>query len=96
MQFKKQKEPTGLESAIDEILSEMCGFTSDSDEYATMVEQLVKLHTLKEAEKPQKASRDATLIVVGNLVAIVLILTYEKNNIITTKALQFLLRKGAF
>lgn len=96
MQFKKQKNPTGLESAIAEVLSEMQGFTSDSDEYAVMIDQLVKLHAMKEAEKPPKVSKDTVLVVASNLVGIVLILSYEKTNIITTKALQFLLKKGAF
>lgn len=94
--LRKKQEPTGLEAAIDEVLREMKGFESDSDTYAVMIDQLVKLHAMKEAEKPPKVSRDTILIVAGNLVGIVLILSYEKTNVLTTKALQFLLKKGTF
>ena len=50
MLFMKPKEPTGLDNAIAEVLRDMKGFTSDADEYAAMVEQLVKLHAMKENE----------------------------------------------
>ena len=96
MLFKKQKDPTGLDVAITEVFSDMKGFTSDADEYSAMVDQLVKLHTLKECEKPQGVSKDTLLIVAGNLLGIVLILSYEKTNVITTRALQFMLKKGTF
>jgi hypothetical protein len=96
MLFRKPKKPTGLDEAINEVLSEMKGFTSDADEYSTMVEQLVKLYSLQTCEKPQGISKDTMLIVAGNLLGIVMILSYEKTNVITTKALQFMLKKGAF
>ena len=96
MPLKKQNEPSGLDNAITDVLSEMKGFTADADEYSKMVEQLVKLHALKEAEKPCRVSKDTVLIVVGNLVGIAMILSYEKTNVITTKALQFMLKKGVF
>lgn len=96
MLFKKQKNPSGLDSAITDVLSDMKGFTSDAAEYSAMVDQLVKLHSLKECEKPQGISKDTLLIVAGNLIGIVMILSYEKTNVITTRALQFMLKKGTF
>lgn len=96
MLFIKQKEPTGLDLAIAEVLSDMKGFTSDADEYSAMVEQLVKLHAMKECEKPNGVSKDTVLIVAGNLLGIVMILSFERTNVITTRALQFMLKKGAF
>lgn len=92
MPLNKPKEPSGLDIAIADVLSEMKGFTADADEYAAMVEQLVKLHALKEAEKPQRVSKDTLLIVVGNIVGIALILSHEKTSVITTRALQFMLK----
>ena len=96
MLFKKQKTTSGLDLAIAEVLSEMKGFSSDADEYAIMVDQLVKLQTLKDSEKPQGISKDTLVIVLGNLLGIVMILSYEKTNVITTRALQFMLKKGTF
>ena len=96
MLFIKPKEPTGLDNAIAEVLSDMKGFTSDADEYAAMVEQLVKLHAMKESEKPSSVSKDTVLIVVGNLLGIVMILSFERTNVITTRALQFMLKRSSF
>ncbi len=96
MLFAKQKSPTGLDEAIAEVLSDMKGFTSDAPEYCAMTDQLVKLHSLQACEKPQRISKDTLAIVVGNLVGIVMILSYEKTNVITTRALQFMLRKATF
>jgi len=53
-------------------------------------------HSLEEYDKLAKnnwkVSPDTLLVVAGNLLGIVLILTYEKANIITTKALNFILK----
>ena len=94
MPLKKQKKLSGLDDAINDVLSELKGFTSDSEEYAAMVDQLVKLHAMKECEKPQNVSMDTLMIVAGNLLGIAMILSYERTNVITTKAVHFLLRKG--
>lgn len=52
--------------------------------------------SLEEYEKLSKSdwkvSPDTLLVVAGNLLGIVLILTYEKGNIITTKAINFILK----
>lgn len=96
MAFKKQKELSKLDVAIADVLSDMRGFTSDADEYSTMVEQLVKLHALKEAETPKKLDKDTILIVAGNLVGIAMILSFEKTHVITTKAIQFMLKPRMF
>lgn len=96
MAFKKQKELSKLDVAIADVLSDMRGFTSDADEYSAMVEQLVKLHALKEAETPKKLDKDTILIVAGNLVGIAMILSFEKTHVITTKAIQFMLKPKMF
>ena len=91
-QRKKPIEKSELEQAISEVLFEMHGFGSESDEYAQQVDQLVKLHALKECEVPQRVSKDTMLIVAGNIVGILLILTYERANVVTSKALNFLFK----
>lgn len=91
MILKKSKpEKSGLDEAIDEVLREMKGFTSDQDEYALMVAQLTKLHALKVNEKPDCLSKDTMAIVIGNLLAVGIIVGYERTNIISSKALTLL------
>lgn len=91
-QRKKPTEKSELEQAISEVLFEMHGFGSESDEYAQQVDQLVKLHSLKECERRQPVSRDTLLLVGGNIVGILLILSYERANVVTSKALSFLFK----
>ena len=77
-----------LEAAIAQVLSEMESLTADSPEYAKMVDQLTKLYSLK-PKKAQGFSKDTLLTVGANLAGIVLILSFEKTGVITTKALSF-------
>jgi len=89
---KQKTERSGLDKAIDNVLSEMQGFTVDSDEYAKMTDQLVKLYAIKNAECSERVSRDTLLIVAGNIFGIALIIGYERSNILTSKALNFLVK----
>lgn len=86
------KESSGLEKAIDTVFSEMSGHSTDSPEYAKMVEQLSKLYSLKEIDSPKRVSPDTLAIVAGNLLGIVLIVGHERAHVVTSKALTFLLK----
>jgi len=87
---KKPTEKSGLEIAIDEVLSDMKGFTSDQDEYAVMVDQLVKLHALKIAERSTQFCTEAVVAAIGNVISVVLILEYERLHVVTSKAVLFI------
>jgi len=81
---------TELENAIDRLLTHMTKFDPDSDEFEKMTDQVVKLHTLKEAEKPESLSIDAKATIFANLAGILLILNHERAGIVTSKALSFI------
>lgn len=89
---KNPTEMSGLDRAIDNVLFEMRGYTAESDEYTTMVDQLTKLYALKEHENPCRVSPDTLAIVVGNIIGIVLIVGHERAHIVTSKALNFVLK----
>jgi hypothetical protein len=90
MSLKKPREQTKLEKAIDDILIELSELSSQTDEYAAMVEQLVKLHKMKEDEKPSRVSQDTVATIAAHLAGILLIVGYERTNVVTTKALAFM------
>lgn len=128
MQSNVPSELSGLEEAINGVLSEMAGYSSDSDEYKKMVDQLVKLYKLqeiendfylkkleeervqlasnaermqaalehelkeKEFEKSRRVSPDTLAIIAANVVGILLIIGYERANVVTSKALGFILK----
>jgi hypothetical protein len=83
-------ETSGLEKAIDEVYSEMARHSSDDDEYAKMVDQLSKLYSLRET--PQRVSPDTLAIVIGNLIGIILIVGHERLHVVTSKALNFVMK----
>ena len=86
------KKKSKLENAIDSILDDMSKFDANSDEYSDMATNLEKLLKAKSYEEQKNISPDTIALVAANLIGIVLILKHEKVDIITSKALGFVLR----
>lgn len=89
---KKVQLSASLQDVIDALLEEMLDAGIDSEQYPKMLDQLTKLYKLKEIETPKRVSKDTWILVAGNLVGIILILTHERANVITSKALGFVQR----
>jgi len=85
-------EPTALDHIIDDLLTDMQAYPRDSDEYAKMAAQFVKLYPLKDAERPKTISPDVLATVAANLLGIAAILYHERAGIVTSKALGFVLK----
>jgi hypothetical protein len=92
MLIRRTEHETRLEKAIDDILVQMSTISADNKEYSAMCDQLVKLYELKKIDLPQQVSPDTLVIVAGNLLGILLIVNYEKMEIMTSKALSLVLR----
>ncbi len=88
---KKMNEPTGLEKAIDSVLSEMEALNSDDAEYAKMVDQLEKLYKIRN-NNTNRVSPDTLAIIAGNIAGILLIIHHEKANVVTSKAMSFVMK----
>jgi hypothetical protein len=89
---KKHPEPSGLDRVIDEHINEMLAVNLDSKDYPVLLERLAKLYKLKETDAPKRVSADTVAIVAGNLIGILLILHYERLNVIGSKALSFVMK----
>ena len=85
-------EKTVLDHVIDDLMLAMADEPSDSEEYAKMVAQFVKLYPLKDAERPKTISPDVLATVGANLLGIAAILYHERAGIVTSKALGFVLK----
>lgn len=91
--FKKTThEKTGLETVIDELLNDMSFVSKETDEYSKMVDQLVKLYSLKETDSKRRISPDTLATVTANLAGIILIVGHERAHVVTSKALGFVLK----
>ena len=90
--MSKMDKRSNLEKEIDNVLGRMSELDPDSKEYSAMASNLERLFSAKSKEKDRKISPDTLAVIAGNLLGIGLILTYEKLNVITTKALGFVIK----
>jgi hypothetical protein len=88
--WNQSHEKTGLEKARDEALSELSGFTAETEAYMKIVTRVETLSKLIALEKAEKLSPNTIAIVLGNAVIALVVVAYESKNVVTTKALQFM------
>lgn len=90
--FNKNKNKSlELDEAIERVHNRMQYVEVESEEYATLLQRLDKLHSIKESNT-KRISPDTILIVGANLLGIVLILGYERVNVVASKALSFVVK----
>ena len=81
-----------LEEEIARGLRELKLHEASSDEYQKRLDRVVMLYRMKEEEKSNSgASKDTLAVVFGNLMGIFMIVKHEHVNVITSRAMQFLL-----
>lgn len=78
-----------LNEAIDHVLAQLKTEEPETEKYATMADQLVKLYTIKNENRSRRVSPDTWATVLANLAGIGIIVGYEQKHIITSKALGF-------
>jgi len=89
--MKPQKDDDQLIAAIDALYAKMSELSPESREYAAVVDQLQKLYSLKDNSKSY-VSPDTLAMVAGNLAGILLIVGHERAHVVTSKAINFLLK----
>ena len=88
---KKSKSDLLLESEIESVLRNLNLTAVDSAEYQSILRHLERLYALK-GPKPERVKNDTLAIIGGNLLGILMILKHERVDIITSKALSFVIR----
>jgi len=89
--MKPQKDDDQLIAAIDVLYAKMSDLSPESREYSAVVDQLQKLYSLKDNSKSY-VSPDTLAMVAGNLAGILLIVGHERAHVVTSKAINFLLK----
>ena len=87
-------KPTVLDETIDAALSELKDLKTTDPNYQQTLDRVKELYKLKETTTPKRVSPDTLVLVGGNLAGIVLILSYERAHVITSKALGFVLKSS--
>lgn len=93
--WRKTTEKTGLEKAQDQALVELATFSPEDPQYEKIMKHVKTLSKLIEAEKPDKRERlspNTIALIVGNAVVGLLVVGYEKENVVTSKVQTFMLK----
>jgi len=88
----KNHKQSGLDKIINDLETQIQGSTVSLDEYSKQLDQLAKLYKMKESVSSNPISKDTLVLVAGNLTGIALILGFERANIVTSKALSFVMK----
>ena len=93
---KTSQNTEGVSKAIDELLEEMSHINKDSETYAAMVTQLTKLYELKEIDCKVDSGRyvdvNTLVLAAANVAGIVMIVSHERANVVTSKAVNLLMK----
>jgi hypothetical protein len=87
----KNDNSLALDEAIERLLNRMQYVEVDSEEYGTMVSRLDKLYAMKNTNR-NRVSKDAIWTIGANILGIILILGHERANVVTSKALSFIVK----
>lgn len=89
--FKSRIE-TKLDEEIVASLEALEGKEKTSEDYGTIVDRMSKLHKLKSEERLKLPSLDTAMIVGANIFGILWLTRYEREHVITSKALGFVMK----
>lgn len=79
-----------LNETIDHVLQQLKTEEPETERYAQMTEQLVKLYAIKNENRSRRVSPDTLATIVANLLGIGIIVGHERTHIVTSKALTFI------
>ena len=86
------REPSSLELEVDRAVRELMNHPIGSEDYVRTLDAIVKLHKMKEEEKSSFVSRDTLAIVGTNLLGILMIIKHENVNVITSRAMNLVMK----
>jgi hypothetical protein len=89
---EKPRHQRALESELDRALTRLKTEMPTSEDYEKMLKLVERLHDMLDEDTPEVVSKNTMLTVGGNLLGIILILKHERVNVITSKALSFVIR----
>lgn len=84
----KKTEPK-IETPIEVVLKSMNEYGPESEEYPKLLSFLERLTEVKTKNRPPRVSHDTMFTVAGNLLGILIIVAYEQNHVMVSKALGF-------
>lgn len=88
----KVRPKTKLDIEIELKFDELRVINANDEAYDRVLAQLERLYKMNEIQNSNRVSADTWALIGANLLGIVIIITHEYTNPITTKAMQFALK----
>lgn len=89
---KPKVDALKLKEAKIEILDRMLTTDPGSEEYSTLLQQLTEVSKLENPESSRQIDYNTMLTVGGHLLGVLIIVGYERANVMTSKAKDFALK----
>jgi len=93
--FNSKEQSTNqrlIEGELDRALIHMKAETINTEDYAKVLSLAERLHKMLDKDNPESVSKNTMLAVAANLVGIILIIKHEHVNVISSKAVGFIMR----
>lgn len=90
--FGWAKRDSPLDIAIKELLADMGTKDPTSEEYSKLLVRLIRLEEVKTSQRRKPVSADTLMIVAGNLLAVLIIVNFERGAVMTTKAKDYFVK----
>lgn len=89
--FSGKSHLSPLEVAVNRVIHDLNNHEIGSEEYQKSLDALAKLHKMREEEK-SSVSKDTLVLVAANLLGLIMVISHERVNVITTRAFSMLLK----
>lgn len=89
---RKPNEKSETDVVLTKALSELKTLKVTDEKYTSALDRVIKLHKMKQESLPPRVTPDTWALVGANLAGILLIIGHEHHEVITSKALGFLMK----
>ena len=90
--FINREGKSPLDVSIEVAHASLQHLDPNSEDYGVVLDRIARLEKMRDAKRRPSLSPDTLVMAVTNLLGILLILNYERTEIVTTKALGFVNR----
>lgn len=90
--FTRRRIEATLDTEMEALLEKLEELRDQPDDYAAVVERVAKLQKLRSERGLQPPSWDTVLVVGANVFGVVWLARYEKENVISGKAINFVMK----
>lgn len=87
-----KKPKSRIQIEMDSLVEDLRYDQLTSEEYGVILERIVKLHKIEQDNKPNRVDPNTAALIAANILGIVLIIRHEDVNVISSKALSFVLK----